>query len=166
MKVNYTYAPYNSFLKSSQFQIAVNDYNQNLRINKLPKGIFLKVHVKQDHVDFDKIEIISFLSSNLTNKVSSTTNYIIEPVNPQGWSLGVPLAKESTGDALEHSITFNVSELPLSWDGENTIKITVITTRLGITYKQVEYFNFLGIYESYLRNKSKIGFLQVTKRDD
>lgn len=166
MKINYVGAPYNCFIKSGNNQLSTSHYNQNIRINKQSKELSFNLHIKQDHEDFDKVEIISFLESDLAQKSSFTTSYLIEAINPQGWDVIDSITKESNGQKLVHSTTFNISEFPIYFDGENTIRITATTTRQGLYKKKIAYYNFIGIYESYLRNKSKIGFLQITKKDD
>lgn len=166
MKINYVGLPYNCFLKSGISQPSLSHYSQNIRVNKQSKDLVLNIHIKQDHVDFDKIEIISFLESDLSQKASFTTSYLIEAIEPQGWGVIASVTKESAGQKLLHSTTFNLSELPISFDGENTIRVTATTTRQGLYKKKTSYYNFIGIYESYLRNKSKIGFLQISKKDE
>lgn len=166
MKINYSNCPYISFIKANRSQVLNFNYSQNLRLFKQNKELKLKIHAKQDHVDFDKIEITSFLESDLALKSSGDTTFLIESIAPQGWQGLNSFSINSIGSKVEHTVILNVSDLPISWDGENTIKITATTSRFGKTKKAVHYFNFIGIYESYLRNKSKIGFLQVTKRDD
>lgn len=54
---------------------------------------------------------------------------------------------------------------PADLTGEITYKIEVEVTRLGKTYSDVFYFNHLGIYDSFIRLKNDLEFLDITKKD-
>lgn len=54
---------------------------------------------------------------------------------------------------------------PADLTGEITYKIEVDITRLGKTYSDVFYFNHLGIYDSFIRLKNDVEFLDITKKD-
>ena len=55
---------------------------------------------------------------------------------------------------------------PASLTGEMTYKIEVDVTRLGKLYSDVFYFNHLGIYDSFIRLKNDVEFLDITKLDE
>ena len=55
---------------------------------------------------------------------------------------------------------------PADLTGEITYKIEVIITRLGKTYSDIFYFNHLGIYDSFIRLKNDVEFLDITKLDE
>jgi hypothetical protein len=51
-------------------------------------------------------------------------------------------------------------------DGERTLMIEAILTRLGKEYKSSVYVNHLGIFDSLFRLKEEVEFLAVTKKDE
>ena len=55
---------------------------------------------------------------------------------------------------------------PADLIGEITYKIEVEVTRIGKTYSDVFYFNHLGIYDSFIRLKNDVEFLNITKLDE
>jgi hypothetical protein len=54
---------------------------------------------------------------------------------------------------------------PADLTGEITYKIEVTVTRFGKAYSDVFYFNHLGIYDSFIRLKNDLEFLDITKKD-
>jgi len=55
---------------------------------------------------------------------------------------------------------------PVSLDGEITFKLEVDIERSGKTYTDTYYFNHIGIYDSFIRLKQNVEFLDITKLDE
>jgi hypothetical protein len=55
---------------------------------------------------------------------------------------------------------------PTTLTGELTYKMEVTITRLGKTYSDIFYFNHIGIYDSFIRLKNDVEFLDITKLDE
>jgi hypothetical protein len=166
MKLNYANSHYVSFIKNGLSQVMSFGNSINLKIGKLVSQNNLKIHIKQDHENFDKIEISSFINGGIINPSSSGTNYTIEVISKEDWQVVGSIIKESTGSKNFHSTSFLLSELPFDFDGENTIRVSATTKRFSKTFVNVALFNYIGIYDSHLRNKKKINFIQITKKDE
>lgn len=76
-------------------------------------------------------------------------------------SIGTPLPDgRFTANAVESSLA------PIGLDGEITFKLEVDIERSGKTYTDVYYFNHLGIYDSFIKLKQEVEFLDITKLDE
>jgi hypothetical protein len=51
-------------------------------------------------------------------------------------------------------------------DGEKTFLVETEVFRFNKSYKSRKYVNHLGIYDSFIRLRSKVNFLEVTKKDE
>lgn len=55
---------------------------------------------------------------------------------------------------------------PAQLDGEITLKLEVEITRQSKVYTEVYFFNHVGIYDSFIRLKQEVEFLDITKLDE
>lgn len=61
----------------------------------------------------------------------------------------------------------NVNLLPgTTLDGDTTLMIEATATRLGINYRDRIYLNHLGVYDSIIRLRQDVEYLDITKLDE
>lgn len=130
------------------------------------RPIKLNVWAKFDEINFDGISVLANLNDDLTNKSIGSCEVIVYAID-QGNSWNETLIGTKTGTATANGviIDFDASELP-SIQGDVTLKLSVRATRLGKTYYHTGYFNHLGSLEVMTKNKKKIAFMEITKRDE
>ena len=51
-------------------------------------------------------------------------------------------------------------------DGDTTLMIEGVAIRSGVTYRDRIYVNHLGVYDSIIRLRNAVDFLDITKLDE
>lgn len=133
----------------------------------------LKLAAQLDTNTLDKIRIIGYLYNPPTGSIDSaggiTFNiYKVNDIASPKWN--DELITSLSGILQPNSYYFNdilMSSLAgTSLDGDTTLMIEGVATRLGITYRDRIYINHLGVYDSVVRLRSDVEFLDVTKLDE
>jgi len=135
-----------------------------------PKTIKTKVWAKFDGENFDGIHIVAQLTKDGDAQISSAScvfNIFYINTN-QNW--GETLVFTSNGALVNDKWILQATQNDLGamtdLDGERTLRIEAITTRLGKEYSSSVYINHLGIYDSLFRLKQEVEFLDITKKDE
>lgn len=130
----------------------------------------IKIAGELDVTDFNSIRFTSYLYNTVNGLIDNAATCVFnfyKVVSPN-WS--DQLVHTASGTALPNSYFF--LDVPLTtfstinFDGGETLMIEAIITRLSSTYRDRVYINHLGIYDSFLRLKSKVTFLELTKLDE
>lgn len=133
----------------------------------------LKLAAQLDTTTLDKIRIAGYLYNpthgNIDNAASVTFKiFKVADMTIPKWD--DQLITTLTGDLQSNSYYFkdiNVSSLTgTSLDGDTTLMIEGIATRLGVIYRDRIYINHLGVYDSIIQLKKAIDFLDITKQDE
>lgn len=129
----------------------------------------LKVACQFNTENFDGIKVIAYLYEDQTGFFASsgTCVFNVYKVTAPDWQDEYITA--FNGSLLPNSYMYkqiNSSDLSnISLDGETTLMIEGVATRLGVTYRDRVYINHLGVYDSIVRLRSDVDFLDITKKD-
>lgn len=132
----------------------------------------LKLAAEFDTITLNKIRMIGYLYNPVTGNVDSSASvqFNIYKVTDNGtprWD--DQLLTTINGTLQSNNYFFNdilISSLTgTSLDGDTTLMIEGIATRLGITYRDRIYVNHLGVYESIISLRNEVDFLGITKKD-
>lgn len=122
-----------------------------------------------DTTDFDSIKLAGYLynKSNGSVAAGSVCSFRVFLVSPSSWT--ETLLGTFPGAVLPNNyfyVDVPISSLsPADLDGDNSLMVEVVMTRLSTTFRERFYLNHLGIYEFTTRVKKKVDFLFITKKD-
>lgn len=116
------------------------------------------------------IKLIAYLYESQNGTISSLgtcTFHVYKIVSPQ-WQ--DQFINSFSGSILPNSYMYKeLTEADLGnigLDGETTLMIEAVGTRLNQVYRNRIYLNHLGIYDNVLRLRQDVEFLEVTKLDE
>jgi len=145
-------------------------FNVNSTLNNSSQ--ILKLTAQFDTTTFDKIRMIGYLynpaNGSIDNAASIIFNiYKVTDITTPKWD--DQLITTVTGDIQTNSYYFKdilVSALTgTNLTGDTTLMIEGVATRLGVTYRDRVYINHLGVYDSVVRLRNAVDFLDITKKD-
>ena len=146
-------------------------FNANSTLNNSAQ--VLKLAAQLDTSTLDKIRIIGYLYNPVQGSIDNAASivfkiYRVADITSPKWD--DQLITTITGDLQSNSYYFkdiNVSLITgASLDGDTTLMIEGVATRLGVTYRDRIYVNHLGVYDSIVRLRGDVEFLDVTKLDE
>lgn len=135
-------------------------------------GQVLKLAAQLDTTTLDKIRLIGYLYNPKNGSVDSSSGvvfsiYSVNDITNPKWN--DQFITTLVGTVQNNSYYFseiNISALTgTSLDGDTTLMIEGVATRLGVTYRDRIYVNHLGVYESVIRLRQDVDFLNITKKD-
>lgn len=143
-------------------------FNRNSSISEIPR--ILKIAAQLDPSDFDKIRVIGYLFNPKTGNADKATScsFKIHKVENPIWTEQL-LHTENGAEQANHYFLISVDQSSLSSaniNGEDSLMIEVTAVRKNKIFKDRIYANHLGIYDSYIRLKRKVQFLDATKLDE
>lgn len=116
------------------------------------------------------IKLVAYLyedQNGTVNSLATCTFHVYKIVSPQ-WQ--DQFIASFNGSVLPNSYMYKeLTEVDLGGlglDGETTLMIEAVGTRLGKVYRNRIYLNHLGIYDNILRLRQDVEFLEVTKLDE
>lgn len=158
------------------------DHNSKYIVNESPEWQFLfgpnselnnaqfivKIAAKFDSNTFNNINMTAYLyDANKASPASAASCvFKISKVTAPQWT-EIELF-DTPGTILTNSYYYanpTLNLFSLDFQGGDTLMIEATLTRLGIVYRDRIYVNHLGIYDSVIRLKQDVDFLQVTKKD-
>lgn len=149
-------AAYNSIVTKVSFEKPTNkDFN-------------VRAWMRFNSNTFDGVQMVASLFRGKTAKTIATCNFKIYSVDTDdSWAetLLVSLLGTDVGANKFSASTPESSLAPKTLTGELTYKLEVEITRLGKTYTDFFYFNHIGIYDTTVRLRQDVEFLEVTKKD-
>lgn len=163
------------------------DHNSRYIQNEIPEWQFLfgpnstlssgvqiiKLAAQLDTSTLDKIRMIGYLynvnNGTIDNASAITFKiYKVTDITTPKWE--DQLLTTETGILQTNSYFFkdiSISSLAgTNLDGDTTLMIEGTATRLGVTYRDRIYVNHLGVYDSVVRLRNDIDFLDATKLDE
>jgi hypothetical protein len=129
----------------------------------------VKVWAKFNTSSFDGIQLIAWMENKDKNVISSASCefkvYYIDTTN--NWNQTLIFTGSGTASGTRWVASPDQAALGPNnaLDGERTLMIEANLTRWGDTYKNTVYVNHLGIYDSFIRLKNDVEFLDITKKD-
>lgn len=159
------------------------DHNSKYIVNESPEWQFLfgpdstlstsvltvKLAAKFDATTFNNINLTAYLydATKASPATAATCVFkVYKVVDPQ-WS-EVELFT-SSGTLLTNSHFYAnpvLSTFGLDFQGGDTLMVEATLTRLGITYRDRVYVNHLGVYDSVVRLKQDVEWLDISKLDE
>lgn len=133
----------------------------------------IKIAAQLDTNTLDKIRIMGYLYNPINGTVDNAASiifnvYRVADITTPKWD--DQLITTLTGDLQSNSYYFkdiNMTSLTgTSLDGDTTLMIEGVATRLGVTYRDRIYVNHLGVYSSVVRLRQDVEFLDVVKQDE
>lgn len=151
-----------------------NDWQFLFGPNSTPStsGQILKLAAQLDTNTLDKIRIIGYLYNPATGSIDSLGNisfkvYRVADITTPKWD--DELITTLSGTLQSNSYYFvdiSISALTgANLDGETTLMIEGVGTRLSSTYRDRIYVNHLGVYQSVIQLRQDVDFLNITKKD-
>lgn len=130
----------------------------------------LKLAAEFDTADFNSVRFVSYLynpvGGTIDNSASCTFN--VYRVAAPGWT--DTLITSFSGAILSNHYWFadvNLSALlPANLDGDTTLMVESVIVRSGETFRDRQYFNHIGVYDSIDRLRKDVDFLDITKVDE
>jgi hypothetical protein len=129
----------------------------------------VRIWAKFNASAFDGIQMIAWLEDK-DKEVTSTASceFKVYYIDTNNWNQTLIFTGSGTASGTRWVASPNQAALGLNndLDGERTLMIEASLTRWGDTYKNTVYVNHLGIYDSFIRLKNDVEFLDITKLDE
>jgi hypothetical protein len=130
----------------------------------------VKIAAEFNVQDLDSVRFIGYLYdpiSGATASASGCTFYIYRVVNPN-WTDNIIYS--TSGIELPNGYWYSDISLsslsPADLEGGETLMIEAILTRLGETARDKVYINHLGVYDSIIRLRQDVDYLDIIKLDE
>jgi hypothetical protein len=129
------------------------------------------VAAQLDTETFDKIKLMAFLYPGNTASgiytMASVTFNVARVTIPQWTEVDLTsVAGTLLPDGRFYAEVGIASLLGANLDGDTTLKITAVGVRQNKIYRKTIYANHLGVYDSVVRLRKDIQFLDLTKLDE
>jgi len=130
----------------------------------------VKIAAEFDKLNLDSIYFTSYLYNQRTGNVDNASSCLLNvyKVTNPNWSESIIYTASVPILPNQH---FYV-DVPLAslagvdFEGGDVLLIESTIVRLGVTYRDRQYVNHLGVYDSILRLRQDIEFLDITKLDE
>jgi hypothetical protein len=173
MKKLFAQSSYNSCVKLRGFSsrsllIGSHEYNSPLRLSSKNVRNQNVLTAKFNELNFDAINCLYYLQSATTgNKLSVLTPIFRCYFINQDYSEVFIGSETGTLTQAGWQCSFLLSILaPNFIEGQAAIKVTVETKRLDENIKATAYLNHLGVYDSIIRLRNDVDYLDITKLDE
>ena len=172
-----------------------NDVNQLLKIDNLNRFIvndspewqflfgpgseftnssqILKLAAQFDTSTLDDIRIIGYLYNPTTGAIDNSSGvtfniYKVEDITTPKWNDNLLITLSGVLQTNNYYfVDVNLSALlGTNLDGDTTLMIEAVGTRLMQTYRDRIYINHLGVYNSVVQLRNEVEFLDLTKLDE
>lgn len=159
---------------SSRLVVAPNvDYNsivlRNTHRAPDPKDYSVKLFAKFDTQDFDGIHLICGLEKDASFVASANCTFNIYSVSlDNNWTETLLYTASGVANGNKFTLSATNANLgnPTNLDGELTLAISAQVSRGRDVYKSKIYLNHLGVYDSIIRLRNKVRFLEIIKKDE
>lgn len=130
----------------------------------------IKIAAEFDTTDLNSIRFIAYLYNPTDGSVdnAATCTFNIYMVTQPSWTENLLLTQSGTIQFNSYFLSdVSVSSLtPANLDGDTTLMVEAVITRLGDVYRDRVYLNSLGVYDSIIRLRNAVDFLDITKLDE
>lgn len=170
--------------KARKWQVLKRDVNKRYLVNQSKKvqmlfGPFsaftqgtrvVKLAGEFDTQDFSSIRLAAYLYNTDFGSIDNagSCTFKIYRVTTPNWTeeLLVTVPGIFTSNAYFFADVNLSSLVPAELDGDSTLMVEVVLTRLSKTFRDRLYVNHLGVYDSIARLRSDVQFLDLTKLDE
>lgn len=133
----------------------------------------IKIAAEFDTNDLSSVRFIGYLYRANTGSIDSAASctfniYLVGGSNINTWNetlLGTFTGTVQPNSYFLSDIDVN-SLLPANLDGDSTLMVEAVIIRKARVYRDRVYFNHLGIFDSMLRLKNEVEYLDITKQDE
>lgn len=145
-------------------------FGPNSELNN--SDLILKHWAKFNETDLNSLQIAAYLYDKRNASISNAAGAEIRlyKINTTNTNWSETLIDTLTPTQLPNNYYFYnalLSTYPtIDFEGGDTIMLETTLIRLGITYRDRIYVNHLGIYDSMLRLRADVEFLDLTKLDE
>ena len=145
-------------------------FNANSELNN--SDLILKHWAKFDEENLNSIKLTAYLYDKRNASISNAAGASIKiyKVNTTDTDWNEVLLDTLNPTQLPNNYYFSnvlTSLYPtVDFEGGDTIMLETTLTRLGITYRDRIYVNHLGVYDSIVRLRGDVEFLDLTKLDE
>lgn len=173
--------------RSKNNQILKMDSIQRFIVNDAPKWQFIfnaasdltnsvqvpKIAVELDTSDLDSIRVVGYLYNTVSGTVdnaSTCTFKVFRVSNELSPKWNDILIHTEVG--VQEPNSYFLVDIPLSnlpgtqLDGDTTLMIEVLIVRSGRSYRDRLYVNHLGVYDSIVRLRQDVEWLDLSKLDE
>lgn len=165
LKVDHSSRYIENHIKEWQFLFGPNSQPSN-------SELILKHWAKFNEIDLNSIQIAAYLydqkNASISNAANATIN--IYKINTTSTNWTESLIDTVVPTQLSNNYYFYntlLSNYPtIDFEGGDSVMIETTLVRLGTVYRDRIYVNHLGIYDSMLRLKAEVEFLDLTKLDE
>lgn len=130
----------------------------------------IKIAAELDTDTLDSIRFTAYLYNQVTGNVDSgaTCNFAVYRVAKPGWDdvLITNFSGTVQSNAYFYGQQLVTALSPAELDGDTTLMVEATITRLSKTYRDRVYINSLGVFESIIRLRNDVEFLDITKLDE
>lgn len=143
-------------------------FNLNSEFSNSINIVKLAAELNTDSLN--SIRFVAYLWDNVRDSINqaATCTFKIYKVTKPGWSDDLI----HTASGVEQPNSYFLSDVDFSnlpntnLDGDTTLMVEAVITRLNQTFRERAYINHLGIYDSFIRLKNEVEFLDLTKLDE
>ena len=130
----------------------------------------IKIGGELDVTDFSSVRFTSYLYNTVSGSIDNAAacTFYIYKVGTPSWTETLLYTAAGTLQYNQHFfLDVPISSLSsVNFDGGDTVMIEAVVTRLSDSYRDRVYINHLGIYDSFIRLKKEVDYLDLTKLDE
>jgi hypothetical protein len=129
----------------------------------------IKLAAKFNENTLSNVQVIGYLYDSINAAVLNSANCVFNfyKISAPDWT--ETFLTSLPGSQLTNNYFYvnpDVSTFPtVNFDGGESIMVEASMVRLGITYRDRIYINHLGVYDSIVRLRNDVDFLDITKKD-
>jgi len=130
----------------------------------------IKIAVEFDTNDLESVRFLAYLYDPQTGAIgrSGTVTFNVYIVGQPSWTETLVAtfagAEQFNSYFLADILASSLS--PANLDGDTTLMIEAVITRNSDTYRDRVYLNHLGVYDSIIRLRNKVNYLDIVKLDE
>lgn len=132
----------------------------------------LKIAVELDKNDLNSLRFTAYLYNAVSGSIDNAATCLFNVYRIFGTGNWTEQLIDSFSGNLQEVNHYFFADKPLTdfspidFDGGDTLMIEAVVYRFGVRYVNRIYVNHLGIYDSLLRLKQEVQFLDLTKLDE
>ena len=133
----------------------------------------LKISAELDTENFQKIRLIGYLYNPITGGIDGAGNCefrihrVVKTTNPNWSDVFITSIAGTLQSNGYYFAEVNISDITgANLDGDTTLMIEAFSDRLSTKYRERVYINHLGVYDSIVRLRQDVEFLDITKKDE
>lgn len=130
----------------------------------------IKASARFNDTTFNHIQLIAYLYDPKNASIASSVSPSFKLYKVQSPTWTETLIATESAILLASNYWYNNLDLTtiptFNFDGGDTLMVEATLIRSGVVYRDRIYVNHLGIYDSFVRLKQEVDFLDITKLDE